>query len=248
MGLGRQCDRQIRRSFCAFSAPAAADGRADSRLDRDQPVAGYPGRRRNRGNRRCCADRRLATGCLSRQGIRCMAKASFALALWLCTSLSVLAATPQKKPPTWGELTQEQQQTLAPLAEDWNNLEPERKRKWIGIAKRYPKMKPDEQARVQRRMQAWAKLTPKERQEARERYKRIKNLPPDKKEGLKQKWEEYNRLPEQERRKLGSTPRKPSTAAPAAPAEAPAVPPSAPAAPADAAAGPGTAPAPAATQ
>jgi len=112
-----------------------------------------------------------------------MAKALFAVALWLCTSLSVLAATPQKKPPTWGELTQEQQQILAPLAGDWDNLEPVRKRNWIGIAKRYPKMKPDEQARVQRRMQAWVKLTPKERQAARERYKKMEKLPPDKKQG-----------------------------------------------------------------
>jgi uncharacterized protein DUF3106 len=151
-----------------------------------------------------------------------MAKALFALALWLCTSLSVLAATPPKKPPTWGELTQEQQQILAPLAVDWDNLEPARKRKWIGIAKRYPKMKPDEQATLQRRMQAWVKLTPKERQAARERYKKLEKLPPDKKQGLKQQWEEYNRLPEQERRKLGSTPRKP--AAPARPAKSPAEP------------------------
>src|SRR6266436_4232595 len=189
MGLGRQCDRQIRRSFRALSALAASDGRTDPRPDRDQPVAGYPGRRRNRGNRRCGADRRLATGRLSRQGIRCMAKALFAVALWLCISFSVLAATPPKKPPTWGELTQEQQQILAPLAVNWDNLEPARKRKWIGIAKRYPKME---------------------------------KLPPDKKQGLKQQWEEYNRLPEQERRKLGSTPRKP--AAPARPAKSPAEP------------------------
>src|SRR5207302_10578128 len=156
------------------------------RLDRDQPVAGYPGRRRNRGNRRCGADRRLAIGRLSRQGIRCMAKALFAVALWLCTSLSVLAATPQKKPPTWGELTQEQQQVLAPLAVDWDNLDPARKRKWIGIAKRYPKMKPDEQARVQPRMQAWVKLTAKQRQAARDRQKKLAKLPPDKHQDPKQ--------------------------------------------------------------
>ena len=161
-----------------------------------------------------------------------MAKALLAVALWLCTSLSVLAATAQKKPPTWGELTQEQQQILAPLAVDWDNLEPARKRKWIGIAKRYPKMKPDEQVRAQRRMQAWVKLTPKERQAARERYKKLEKLPPDKKQGLKQQWEEYNRLPEQERRKLGSTPRKP--AAPARPAKSPAEPTSSTAAPPEA--------------
>jgi len=158
-----------------------------------------------------------------------MAKALFAVALWLCTSFSVLAATPPKKPPTWGELTQEQQQILAPLAVDWDNLDPARKRKWIGIATRYPKMKPDEQVRAQRRMQAWVKLTPKERQAARERYKKLEKLPPDKKLGLKQQWEEYNRLPEQERRKLGSTPRKP--AAPARPAKSPSEPAPPPAAP-----------------
>jgi hypothetical protein len=76
------------------------------------------------------------------------------------------------------------------------------------------------------------KLTPEERRAARERYKKIETLPPDKKQALKQQWDEYNRLPEQERRKLGSTPRKPiaptpaaapdagSTVAPAAPASA----------------------------
>ena len=50
----------------------------------------------------------------------------------------------------------------------------------------------------------------------------MEKLPPDKKQGLKQQWEEYNRLPEQERRKLGSTPRKP--AAPARPGKSPAEP------------------------
>jgi hypothetical protein len=153
-----------------------------------------------------------------------MAKAVFVLALSLCASLPSYAATTPKKTPTWGELTTEQQQILAPLAEDWNNFEPARKRKWIGIAKRYPKMKPDEQERVQRRMQAWAKLTPKERDAARARYKKMEKLPQKKKEGLKEQWEEYNRLPEHERRKLGSTPRKPRSASskskpPAAPVQ-----------------------------
>src|SRR5713101_4145827 len=137
MGLGRQRDRQIRWSYCALSALPAADGRADPRLDRDQPVAGYPGRRRNRGNRRCGADRRPATGCLSRQGIRCMAKASFALALWLCTSLSVLAATPKKKPDeqvrvqrrmqAWAKLTPKERQAARERYKKMEKLPPEKK-------------------------------------------------------------------------------------------------------------------------
>src|SRR2546422_9103691 len=107
MGLGRQCDRQIRRSFCAHSELAASDGRTHPRLDRDQPVAGYPGPRRNRGKRRCGAERRLAIKRLSPQGIGCMAKSLLTRVTWLCTSLPVLAATPQEKPPTWGTVTQD---------------------------------------------------------------------------------------------------------------------------------------------
>ena len=53
-----------------------------------------------------------------------------------------------------------------------------------------------------------------QRDAARARYKKMEKLPQERKEGLKWQWEEYNRLPEQERRKLGSTPRKPSAAAP----------------------------------
>src|SRR5262249_39109299 len=113
------------------------------------------------------AHRGLAFGCLSRQGIRCMAKALLALALWLCLSLTALAAPP-KKTPAWAELTPEQQQTLAPLASDWDKLEPERKRKWLGIAKRYPKMSQEGRGRGQGERQAGPNLTPKEGQAARE--------------------------------------------------------------------------------
>ena len=122
-----------------------------------------------------------------------MAKALLTLALWLCTSLSVLAATPQKKQPSWAELAPTQQQVLAPLASDWDNFDAQRKRKWIGIAKRYPTMTPDEQARVQRRMQDWAKLTPEQRRAASERYKKIEKLPPEKRQALKSEWEQYRK-------------------------------------------------------
>ena len=154
-----------------------------------------------------------------------MAKALFAVALWLFVSFSVLAAAPQKKPPSWAELTQEQQHILAPLATDWDKLDAQRRRKWLGIVKRYPTMAPEEQAKVQRRMQPWAKLTPEERRAARERYKNLQKLPPDKRQSLREKWEEYQRLPEEQRKQLeaaGKAPKpapksraKPSASAPA---------------------------------
>ena len=145
-----------------------------------------------------------------------MAKALFALALWLSISLSALAAAPAKKPPTWVELTQEQQQILAPLAADWDKLDAPRKRKWLGIVKRYPQMSSDEQAKVQRRMQPWAKLTPEQRRTARENFKKLEKLPPDKRQTLAQKWEEYMQLPEEQRKQLqaaGKAPKEPRKAA-----------------------------------
>jgi hypothetical protein len=148
-----------------------------------------------------------------------MAKAFLAVILWLFVSFSVLAAAPQKKPPTWAELTQEQQQILAPLATDWDKLDAQRKRKWLGIAKRYPTMAAEEQANAQRNMQPWAKLTPEERRAARERYKKLQKLPPDKRQSLPQQWEEYQRLPEEQRKQLqaaGKAP-KPVPKSPAKP-------------------------------
>jgi hypothetical protein len=155
-----------------------------------------------------------------------MAKALFALALWLCTSLSVLAAAPQKKQPSWAELAPAQQQVLAPLASDWDNFDAQRKRKWIGIAKRYPTLKPDEQARVQRRMQDWAKLTPEQRRVARERYKKIEKLPPEKRETLRTEWEQYRKT------KPPGAPKKASPAGAEKPLSAPVAPGPATAAPA----------------
>jgi len=74
-----------------------------------------------------------------------------------------------------------------------------------------------------RRLQRWhetGQSARARRQTARENYKKLDKLPPEKKQSLTKQWEEYNRLPEQERRKLGSAPRKPpaTTAAPKAPA------------------------------
>lgn len=159
-----------------------------------------------------------------------MAKALLAVALWLFVSFSVLGAAPQKKQPSWAELTQEQRQILAPLAPDWDKFRAQRKRKWLGIAKRYPTMAPDEQAKAQKRMQPWARLTPEERRAARKRYQTLQKLSPQKRQSLREQWEAYLRLPEAQRKQLeaaGKTPKpalKPRAkprASPSAPASPP---------------------------
>src|SRR5665647_208998 len=152
-----------------------------------------------------------------------MAKALAALTLGLCIALSVFsafAATAEKKPPDWSQLTPEQQQILAPLAGDWNNLDERPRKKWLLTAKRYPKMKPEQQQRLQAQMRHWAELTPEQRRIARENYKKLAKQPPEKREVVKQKWQEHQKL-----KQAVSKEAPPATSAPAAPATAPAAPP-----------------------
>ena len=122
-----------------------------------------------------------------------MVKALAALILGLCFALPSFAAPAEKKQPDWAQLNSEQQQILAPLANDWNTLGERRRKKWLLLAKRYPKMKPEEQQRLQTQMQDWAKLTPQQRAIARENYKKLAKQPPEKREAVKQKWHEYQK-------------------------------------------------------
>ncbi|TSA17152.1 MAG: DUF3106 domain-containing protein [Betaproteobacteria bacterium] len=125
-----------------------------------------------------------------------MAKTLAALTLGLCIALSALPAfaAADKKQPDWAQLTQAQQQVLAPLASDWNNFDDRRRKKWLLTAKRYPKMKPEEQQRLQTQMRDWAKLTPEQRRLARENYKKLAKEPPEKREVVKQNWHERQKL------------------------------------------------------
>jgi hypothetical protein len=81
---------------------------------------------------------------------------------------------------TWQELTPQQQQILAPLANDWGTLSKKQQNNFIGIAKRYPQLTPLQQQRLQERMVKWSKLTPAQRQRARDKFQTVKKLPPEK--------------------------------------------------------------------
>lgn len=145
-----------------------------------------------------------------------MAKALAALMLGLCLALSNLATAADKKQPDWSQLTPEQQQILAPLANEWKDLDDKRRKKWLLTAKRYPSLTPEQQQRLQTKMQDWAKLTPEQRRIARENYKKLAKQPPEKREAVKRNWTE-----EQQRKQP-----KPQAAhpAPTAPVEGAAAP------------------------
>jgi hypothetical protein len=123
-----------------------------------------------------------------------MAQALVGIALALClASPGALAQSTGEAPPSWRQLSAEQQRTLAPIQGEWEKFDAQRKRKWLGIAQRYSKMSEQEQERLQRRMKEWASLTPEQRKAAREKYKEFEQLPD--RQAIRQRWDQY----EQER-------------------------------------------------
>jgi hypothetical protein len=98
------------------------------------------------------------------------------------------ASAPASRPaPRWAQLTQQQQQVLAPLAAEWDGFPDVQRHKLLGVAARYPKLTPQEQQRVQSRLQDWARLTPEQRRLARRNFKQLHELPQAERQALKDK-------------------------------------------------------------
>lgn len=111
------------------------------------------------------------------------------------------AQAKEEAKPTWGELTVQQQQALAPLAGSWKTLSESHKRKWLALSQNYPKMSREEQALLHSRMTEWVALTPQQRTQARLNFAETKKVPAEDK---KAKWEAYQALPPEEKRKLAA--------------------------------------------
>ena len=142
------------------------------------------------------------------QAVRAVVLALLLAATGLLSS-GLAAAQPLRTGPTWNDLSQQDRQTLAPLAGEWNRFDALRKDKWLRIARRYPNLPAAEQRRIQERMQGWARLSSKERQAAREQFKGLKTLPPDQRDSLQRKWAEYQALPPEQRQELRKAPPAP---------------------------------------
>jgi hypothetical protein len=120
-----------------------------------------------------------------------MAKAVLGIVLSLLLSLPLSAASADRSPPAWQQLTLEQQRILAPIQGEWESLDAPRKRKWLGVAQRATKMTADEQARLQKRMKEWVSLTPEQRRAARDKYREFEQLPPENRQAVREKWDTF---------------------------------------------------------
>ena len=122
--------------------------------------------------------------------------------------------------PLWMDLTDTQQQALAPLAKLWPTMTEPHKRKWLALSQNFAQLSSDEQVTLQSRMREWAALSPQQRSAARLNFAGAQQLP---QEDKKAKWEAYQALSPEAKQKLAAQQAKPLVGA------APAVKPVAPA-------------------
>ncbi len=119
------------------------------------------------------------------------------------TAPAVITKTTPSLPgrPLWMDLTESQQQALAPLSQLWPTMTEPHKRKWLAISQNFGQLSADEQTTVQGRMREWAALSPQQRSAARLNYADAKQLLQDDK---KAKWESYQALPREAEQKLAA--------------------------------------------
>lgn len=108
--------------------------------------------------------------------------------------------------PLWSDLTEAQQQALAPLSEQWPTMNEPHKRKWLALSQNFSQLSADEQNTLQSRMREWAGLSPQKRAVARLNFADAKKLP---QEDKKAKWEAYQALSPEAKQKLAAQQTRP---------------------------------------
>lgn len=111
-----------------------------------------------------------------------------------------------ESPPTWKELTSNQEQALRPLEPTWASLATGHKRKWIAISQNFQNLAPKEQEKLHGRMREWAALKPSDRTLARLNFAETKKIAQS---DRTTHWEAYQALSTDERANLAAKAAKP---------------------------------------
>ena len=128
------------------------------------------------------------------------------------TAPATASSTSPSQPgrPLWADLSQSQQQALAPLVKLWPTMSEPHKRKWLVISQNFSQLSAEEQATVQSRMREWAALSPQQRAAARLNFADAKQLL---QEDKKAKWEAYQALSPEAKQKLAAQQTQPALGA-----------------------------------
>lgn len=120
---------------------------------------------------------------------------AIALAL-ACAVGSAMAQGAGERSNGWSALGADQQNLLAPFAEQWDGWADGERRAWLALAARFPAMPPAEQLRARQRIRQWAELDPEERQVARANFGIAQRMPEHQRV---EQWQRYRAMtPEQQ--------------------------------------------------
>lgn len=89
----------------------------------------------------------------------------------------------------WQDLSNEQQETLAPLRDRWGDLPADRQERLSRGANKWREMDPQQRERARDNLQRYQQLSPDERAQAKERLREFKNRPPEEREQAREKWQ-----------------------------------------------------------
>lgn len=115
----------------------------------------------------------------------------------LILALLSLAAASTAWAQSFDELSEEQQELLAPLADDWARIEPIRKKRLLNMADRVAGGTAEDRERFQHGLQRFMSLDTGGRQQVRRLFERFRHLPPEERREIIRR---VMAMPEQERR------------------------------------------------
>ncbi len=85
----------------------------------------------------------------------------------------------------WTTLSQQQQEALAPIAQEWNTFPEKQRKRMLATTKGFQQLTPDKKQLFHKRLVEWSTLTMEQRNRAREKYKAFKKVSPDKRAAVK---------------------------------------------------------------
>ncbi|MBU0782849.1 MAG: DUF3106 domain-containing protein [Gammaproteobacteria bacterium] len=97
---------------------------------------------------------------------------------------------------SWSELSDKQQELLAPLESEWGAMTNAQRERWLKVGRKYENEPQERQEIMRERVSTWSELSPRDKAAARQNYKALK----EKRQGERNStWNSYQSLDQKKR-------------------------------------------------
>ncbi|MEQ9106959.1 MAG: DUF3106 domain-containing protein [Limnobacter sp.] len=97
---------------------------------------------------------------------------------------------------SWSELSDKQQELLAPLESEWGSMTNAQRERWLKVGRKYESEPQERQEIMRERVSTWSELSPRDKAAARQNYKALK----EKRQGERNStWNSYQSLDQKKR-------------------------------------------------